>query len=106
MSRNDALAKVESERARVDGARRALETRARTVNPLILVGGALLAGLVAGRVLGRVHVPRSLAPPTLLASAISRPLGGLLEALFAKLLAPSSDDPKSDSPPETQSRAP
>lgn len=106
MSANDALAKVAAERARFDGARRALETRASDVNPLFLVGGALLAGLVAGRVMGRIRVPRSLAPPTLLASAIARPLSGLLEALFAKLLAPASDDPKSGSPPGTQSRAP
>ncbi len=106
MSGNDALARVESERARVDGARRALETRASGVSPILFVGGALLAGLVAGRVLGRIGMPRSLAPPTLLAGALQRPLTGLLEALFAKLLAPSSAGPKSESPPGTRSPAP
>lgn len=106
MRANDALAKVEAERARVAAARGALETRASGVNPLFLVGGALLTGLVAGRVIGRVGLPKSLAPPTLLASALSRPVTGLLETIFAALLAPPSGGSKAGSPPGTQSPAP
>jgi hypothetical protein len=106
MSASQAQAKVRSESLQVADARRALETRAGQMNPLALTGGALLLGLVAGRLLGRPTIPKSLTPTTLLASALQRPLSGLLERLFSTLLWPASGDSKSDSPPGTQSRAP
>lgn len=101
MSRRDALAEVRAERDRVAAARRALETRVGRVHPLVLVGGGLFAGLVAGRIFGRARLARAIAPGSLLSGALQRPLFGLLEGLVATLVAPASDDPKSTSPPET-----
>jgi hypothetical protein len=101
MSRRDALADVKAERERVIAARDALARRVGRVHPLVLVGGGLFAGLVAGRIFGRARLVRMIAPGSLLSGALQRPLFGLIEGLVGSLVAPASDDPKSASPPET-----
>jgi hypothetical protein len=108
------LARVERERARAASARHALASRAEPlarlaggVHPLVLVGSALAAGMLAGRLLGRPPIPRSLEPGKLVASALQKPLAGLLEKLVSAALAPApaSGGSTADSPPGTQSRA-
>ena len=114
MTSRQALARVELERARAAAARHALAAHAEPltrlagrVHPLALVGSGLAAGLVAGRLFGRPRLPRALEPASLVSSALQKSLVGLLEALFAAVLAPArtNDGSTADSPPGTQSRA-
>jgi hypothetical protein len=111
-----ALARVEQQRARAASARAALAVRAEPlarlagrVHPLALVGAALAAGLVAGRLLGRPKLPRALEPAALISGALQKSLVGLLGTFVSAVLErppASGDGSTADSPPGTQSRSP
>jgi hypothetical protein len=107
--------RVARERARVSAARRALASHvdplaraAGRIHPLVLVGTALAAGLVAGRLIPRPRLPRGLEPARLVSSALEKSLVAgiqlLLSSAFAR--APVSDGSTAGSRPETRSRAP
>lgn len=107
MRANQALERVQRESTRVVDARNAFAVRAGRIHPLVLTGSALVVGLVAGRLLGRPRLPRALAPSSLLANALQRPLTGLLEQLVKTFLSPAaSGDSRSGIPPETRSPTP
>ncbi len=115
MSPRSARERVARERELVVAAQRALQAHAEPlaraaghVHPLVLAGSAFAAGLFAGRVLGRPHLPPAVAPGTLAAGALQKSLAAGLELLFASLFAPApaSADSTADTPPGTQSRAP
>ncbi|MEX2206256.1 MAG: hypothetical protein WEF50_08525 [Myxococcota bacterium] len=115
MTPQPALARVEREVVRAASARSALAARAAPltrlagrVHPLALVGAALAAGLLAGRLFGRPHLPRALAPAALISGALQKSLVGLVGTFVSAALTPPrvSDDSTADSPPGTQSRAP
>lgn len=107
--------RVARERARVLEAQHALAAHARplarvagNVHPLVLVGTAFAAGLFAGRVFGRPHLPPRLEPSALVSTAVERSLVAGIQLLVSTLFAhaPASGDSTTDSRPETQSRAP
>lgn len=115
MTTEPALERVERELARTASARLALALRAEPlsrlagrVHPLALVGTALAAGLVAGRLLGRPQLPRALEPVALISGALQKSIAGLLASFVSAALtpAPLSDGSTADSPPGTQSRSP
>lgn len=115
MTGTPALERVERERERAATARRALSLRAEPlsrlagrVHPLALAGAALGAGLVAGRLFGRPHLPRALEPAALVSGALQKSLAGWLETIVSAALTPATTSVGStaDSPPGTRSRVP
>jgi hypothetical protein len=106
VSAKDDLAKVERERANVNDARLALEERLGRVHPLVLTGGALVAGLVVGRLIGRPRLSSLFAPSRVLGGVVQQPLVGLIASLIGALVVPASADSKTADPPGTPPRAP